>query len=132
VSFPTISTSYEPVTAACDHIHFHETDPLGILIVEHRREIAHESHFAVHPLPCLPPHGVHHKVRDFERRITHRLGHEKRLDRDRPAAFLLAIAVRNVSGRRRWCKLGEWLALGRSTPRHPLKPSRSTTREAIK
>jgi exodeoxyribonuclease V alpha subunit len=44
----------------------------------------------------------------------------------------VAIAVRNVSGRRRWSKLGEWLALGRSTPRHPLKPSRSTTREAIK
>jgi exodeoxyribonuclease V alpha subunit len=44
----------------------------------------------------------------------------------------VAIAVRNVSGRRRWCKLGEWLALGRSTARHPLKPSRSTTREAIK
>jgi exodeoxyribonuclease V alpha subunit len=31
----------------------------------------------------------------------------------------VAIAVRNVSGRRRWSKLGEWLALGNSsTPRH--------------
>jgi len=35
----------------------------------------------------------------------------------------VAIAVRNVSGRRRWSKLGEWLALGyRSTPGHSSKP----------
>ena len=35
----------------------------------------------------------------------------------------VAIAVRNVSGRRRWSKLREWLALGnRSTPRHSSKP----------
>ena len=32
-------------------------------------------------------------------------------------------AVRNVSGRRRWSKLGEWLPLGnRSTPGHSSKP----------
>jgi len=35
----------------------------------------------------------------------------------------VAIAVRNVSGRRRWSKLGEWLASGsRSTPGHSSKP----------
>ena len=34
----------------------------------------------------------------------------------------IAIAVRNVSGRRRWSKLREWLALGnRSTPGHSSK-----------
>ena len=35
----------------------------------------------------------------------------------------VAIAVRNVSGRRRWSKLGEWLALGNvPTPRHSSMP----------
>jgi exodeoxyribonuclease V alpha subunit len=35
----------------------------------------------------------------------------------------VAIAVRNVSGRRRWSKFGEWLASGsRSTPGHSSKP----------
>ena len=35
----------------------------------------------------------------------------------------VAIAVRNVSGRRRWSKLGEWLTLAnRSTPGHSSKP----------
>ncbi len=35
----------------------------------------------------------------------------------------VAIAVRNVSGRRRWSKLGEWLASGNhSTPRQSSKP----------
>jgi exodeoxyribonuclease V alpha subunit len=35
----------------------------------------------------------------------------------------IAIAVRNVSGRRRWSKLGEWLALGDvSTSRHSSMP----------
>src|SRR5215207_11520673 len=35
----------------------------------------------------------------------------------------VAIAVRNVSGRRRWSKLGEWLASNNlSAPSHPPKP----------
>ena len=30
----------------------------------------------------------------------------------------VAIAVRNASGRRRWSKLGEWLASAKEGPRH--------------
>jgi exodeoxyribonuclease V alpha subunit len=37
----------------------------------------------------------------------------------------VAIAVRNVSGRRRWSKLGEWLRAGNSRPFAPPAPSSS-------